>query len=179
MKNTDNIYLIGPMGSGKTAVGRQLAKELGREFFDSDAEIENATGVDIAYIFEKEGEASFRTRERECIAGLTKLEGIVLATGGGAVLDEENRRKLAANGTVIFLRTSVDRQLERTQHAKNRPLLFGANPRETLEELAAERGPIYEKLATFSVETGGRHVKAVVSNIRRILKKGGSQPLKN
>ena len=179
MKYVDNIYLIGPMGSGKTAVGRQLAKELGREFFDSDAEIEKATGVDIAYIFEKEGEASFRSRERDCIAGLTQLKGVVLATGGGAVLDEENRRKLAANGIVIYLRTSVDRQLERTQHAKNRPLLFGTNPRETLERLAAERGPIYEKLATFSVETGGRHVKAVVSNIRKILNKGGSQPLKN
>ena len=179
MKNRDNIYLIGPMGSGKTAVGRQLAKELGREFFDSDAEIEKTTGVDIAYIFEKEGEASFRSRERDCITGLTKLEGIVLATGGGAILDEENRRNLSANGTLIYLRTSVDRQLERTQHAKNRPLLYGVNPRETLERLAAERDPIYEKFATFSVETGGRHVKAVVSNVRKMLRKDGSQPLKN
>lgn len=170
MAHTNNIYLIGPMGSGKTAVGRQLAKELGMEFFDSDAEIEKTTGVDIAYIFEKEGEASFRNRERDCISSLTKLDGIVLATGGGAILDEENRRNLADNGTVIYLQTSVDRQLERTKHAKNRPLLFDGNPRDTLERLAAERGPIYEKLATFSVETGGRHVKAVVSNVRKILR---------
>ncbi len=174
MQNTNNIYLIGPMGSGKTAVGRQLAKELGMEFFDSDTEIEQATGVDIAYIFEKEGEASFRNRERECIASLTKLDGIVLATGGGAILDEENRRNLAANGTIVYLRTSVDRQLERTQHAKNRPLLFGGNPRETLERLATERGPLYDELATFSIETGGRHVRAVVSNVRKILKKAAS-----
>ncbi len=174
-----NIYLIGPMGSGKTAVGKQLATELGMKFFDSDAEIEKSTGVDISYIFEKEGEASFRQREQECIANLTRRERIVLATGGGSVIGEENRHNLAQTGTVIYLRTSVNRQLERTQHAKNRPLLSEGDPQETLERLAAIRGPLYESLASFSVETGGRHVRAVVSSIQKIFKERGLGPLKN
>ncbi len=167
------------MGSGKTAVGRQLAKELAMEFFDSDAEIEASTGVEISYIFEKEGEASFRQRERDCIAKLTQRENIVLATGGGSVMDEENRRNLDQSGTIIYLRTSVERQLERTQHAKNRPLLVEGEPRETMERLAAIRGPLYEGLASFSVETGGRHVRSVVASVHKILKDRGLVPLKN
>ncbi len=177
MSDLNSIYLIGPMGSGKTAVGRQLATELGLEFFDSDAEIETSTGVDIAYIFEREGEASFRHRERECIANLTQRKNVVLATGGGAVMDEENRRNLSRNGIIVYLRTSIERQLERTQHAKNRPLLMDGEPRETLERLAAERGPLYEGLAAFSVETGGRHVRSVVAKVRKILKDRGFEPL--
>ncbi len=177
MSDHNSIYLIGPMGSGKTAVGRQLATELGLEFFDSDAEIETSTGVDIAYIFEREGEASFRHRERECIANLTQRKNVVLATGGGAVMDEENRRNLSRNGIIVYLRTSIERQLERTQHAKNRPLLMDGEPRETLERLAAERGPLYESLAAFSVETGGRHVRSVVAKVRKILKDRGFEPL--
>ena len=177
MSVNTNIYLIGPMGSGKTAVGRRLATELGLEFFDSDAEIENSTGVDIAYIFEREGEASFRQRERECIARLTRRKNIVLATGGGAVLDEETRRNLMRSGTVVYLRTSIERQLERTQHAKNRPLLMDGEPRETLEQLAAIRSPLYEGLASFSVDTGGRHVRAVTANVRKILQDRGFEPL--
>jgi len=167
------------MGSGKTAVGRQLAKELGLEFFDSDAEIESSTGVDISFIFEKEGEASFRQRERDCIASLTQREGIVLATGGGSVMDEDIRRNLAQSGTVIYLRTSVERQLERTKHAKNRPLLMGGEPGETLKRLSNIRSPLYEGLATVTVDTGGRHVKAVVSSIRKIFQDRGFKPLKN
>ena len=167
------------MGSGKTAVGRLLAAELGLQFFDSDAEIENSTGVDIAYIFEKEGEASFRHRERECIANLTRRKNIVLATGGGAVLDEENRRNLTRNGTIVYLRTSIERQLERTQHTKSRPLLIEGEPREILERLAAIRGPVYEDLATFSVDTGGRQVRAVAANVRKILLVRDFEPLKN
>ena len=173
MTGSGNIYLIGPMGSGKTAVGRQLAQKLKRKFFDSDAEIEKHTGVDIAYIFEREGEPIFRERERDCIVSLMLREGIVLATGGGSVLDEEIRLHLAQSGTVIYLRTSVDKQLERTQHAKNRPLLFEGDPRETLERLARERGPLYEELATFSVETGDRHVGAIVASIRKLLEEQG------
>ena len=165
------------MGSGKTAVGRRLATELGLEFFDSDAEIETSTGVDIAYIFEREGEASFRHRERECIANLTQRKNIVLATGGGAVMDEENRRNLARNGTIVYLRTSVERQLERTQHTKNRPLLMEDEPRDTLERLAAVRSPLYEGLASFSVDTDGRHVRAVVASVRKLLQDRGFEPL--
>jgi shikimate kinase len=177
MSDLANIYLIGPMGSGKTAVGRRLATELGLEFFDSDAEIEKSTGVDIAYIFEREGEASFRQRERECIANLARHKNIVLATGGGAVMDEETRRNLTRSGTIVYLRTSIERQLERTQHAKNRPLLLDGEPRETLERLAAIRGPLYEGLASFSVNTGGRHVRAVTASVRKILQDRGLEPL--
>ena len=179
MSESSNIYLIGPMGSGKTAVGRQLAKELGMDFFDSDAEIEKSTGVDVSYIFEKEGEASFRLRERECIENLTEREHNVLATGGGAVMDEGNRRYLAQSGTVVYLRTSIERQLERTQHTKNRPLLTAGEPRETLTRLAASRGPVYEALASFSVDTGGQHVKAVVASVIKSLEDRGFTSLKN
>jgi shikimate kinase len=167
------------MGSGKTAVGRRLAKELGLEFFDSDAEIESSTGVDISFIFEKEGETSFRQRERDCITKLTQLENIVLATGGGSVMDEDIRRSLTRNGTVIYLKTSVERQLERTKHARHRPLLMDGEPEETLERLSIIRSPLYEDLASVTVDTGGCHVKAVVSNIRKILQNRGLEPLKN
>jgi shikimate kinase len=179
MNESGNIYLIGPMGSGKTAVGRQLAKELDMQFLDSDAEIEASTGVDIAYILEKECEASFRQRERECLSKLCAQQNIVLATGGGSILVEENRMTLERTGTVIYLRTSVERQLERTQHAHNRPLLLNGEPRKTLERLSELRNPLYERLAALSVDTGGRHVKAVVATIRNLLDKNGREPLKN
>src|SRR5262244_3168736 len=118
-----NLFLVGPMGSGKTAVGKQLARLLRLTFYDSDVEIEQRTGVDIPYIFEKEGEAGFREREREAIDSLTQLTGVVVATGGGAILLPENRQRLAARGRVVYLQTSVQQQLERTRHGRNRPLL--------------------------------------------------------
>src|SRR5437762_4616585 len=111
-----SVFLIGPMGSGKTAVGRHLSRALGLPFYDSDADIEARTGVDIAFIFEKEGEAGFRLREKESIERLTRLDSIVLATGGGAVIEEDNRRALADRGVVVYLATSIDQQLERTRH---------------------------------------------------------------
>ena len=118
-----NIYLIGPMGSGKTAVGRQLARELNRRFYDSDHEIERRTGVEISLIFEKEGEDGFRSRERAMIDTLSELEDAVIATGGGAIMSEENRARLSATGTVIYLKPSVDEQLRRTRRNRARPLL--------------------------------------------------------
>src|SRR5690606_3386099 len=151
------------MGSGKTAVGRELAKALGRQFCDSDAEIEKRTGVDIPFIFEKEGEAGFRDRERDCLAELTARKGIVVATGGGAVLDAGTRKRLAGTGVVIYLKTSVDEQLRRTRLARNRPLLQTANPREVLERLAAAREPLYEEIADVSIDTSGRQVKSIVA----------------
>src|SRR5215510_11162706 len=123
-----NVFLIGPMGSGKTAVGRQLARTLRLAFHDSDVEIERRTGVDIPYIFEKEGEAGFRERERETIDSLTQLEDVVIATGGGAVLLPENRERLAARGRVVYLRTGIEHQLERTRHGRHRPLLRTEDP---------------------------------------------------
>lgn len=178
MTEQANIFLIGPMGSGKSAVGKQLAKELLLEFVDSDTEIEQRTGVDISYIFEKEGEAGFRAREREAIGELTERRAIVLATGGGAVLEPDNRRQLADNGTVVYLRATIAQQLERTRHTRHRPLLMERDPETVLAELMEIRAPLYEEIADFVVDTGGRRVNAVVSEICRKLKKLNAAALK-
>jgi shikimate kinase len=164
-----NVYLIGPMGSGKTAVGKRLATLLGKEFIDSDAEIERRCGVDIPYIFEKEGEARFRDRERDVIAALTALDGVVVATGGGAVLDAGNRERLAATGTVVYLEVTVDAQLKRTQLSRNRPLLKGGDRRAILEQLMSVRRPLYESIADIRIDTTGRQVAAVAADVRAAL----------
>jgi len=153
------------MGSGKTAVGKQLSRLLSMQFYDSDAEIERITGVDIPYIFEKEGEAKFRERECEVIDSLTQLNGIILATGGGAILSEVNRQHLRARGKVIYLRTSVEQQLDRTKHGKHRPLLNNADPEARLRGLIAIRAPLYESIATITVSTDHRRVTTVASEI--------------
>jgi shikimate kinase len=170
---TNNIFLVGPMGSGKSAVGRRLARELGLDFIDSDAEIERRTGVDIAYIFDKEGEAGFRQREAEIIADLTGRTGLVLATGGGAILDAGSRERLRSRGRVVYLRTTVDQQMARTRHSADRPLLNNADPRGTLERLMAVRAPLYDEVAAITVDTDGRKVKTVVDQILRAF---GEQP---
>lgn len=167
---TSNIFLIGPMGSGKTAVGRQLARLLRLEFFDSDAEIEHRTGVDIPYIFEKEGEAGFREREREVIDSLTRLTQVVIATGGGAILLPENREHLATRGHVVYLHTSIEQQLERTRHGRQRPLLYTEDPEAKLRELMAYRLPLYRSIAQVTVTTDGRQVRAVADEIIQRLK---------
>ena len=165
-----SVFLIGPMGSGKTAVGRSLARRLGLPFADSDAEVESRTGVDIAYIFEREGEEGFRIRERDAIDALTQASGIVLATGGGAVLLAENRERLAARGIVVFLDTTIEQQLERTRRSRHRPLLAGADRREKLEELAKVRDPLYRSIAAITIQTDGRAPVAVAGEIARALK---------
>lgn len=170
MFGQSNVYLIGPMGSGKTAVGRRLATLLGKTFVDSDAEIEKRTGVDIRYIFEKEGEARFRDREREAIAALTALTDIVLATGGGVILDAKNRERLAATGTVVYLETNIDTLVRRTKTTKTRPLLMNDDPRAVLERLMVIRQPLYEGIADLRVETTGRQVRAVAADIQQRLK---------
>jgi shikimate kinase len=162
-----NIFLVGPMGAGKSAVGRQLARMLKRDFFDSDAEIEARTGVDIPFIFEKEGEAGFRRREREVIDALTRLDGIVLATGGGAVTEAANRESLATRGVVVYLGASVEQQLERTRSSGNRPMLDTPDPAQRLAGLMLEREPLYEGLARLKVATDGRQVREVAQEIRR------------
>jgi len=166
-----NLYLIGPMGSGKTAVGRELARALGKQFFDSDAEIEKRTGVDIPFIFQKEGEPKFRERERDVLSELTSLDGVVVATGGGSILDPTNRERLSATGTVIYLKTGVQEQLRRTRNTRNRPLLETEDPRAVLERLAAVRDPLYEAIADITVDTTGRQVRAVVLAVRQLLRK--------
>lgn len=154
------------MGSGKSAVGRRLARLMGRPFFDSDAEIEARTGVDIPFIFEKEGEAGFRVRERAMIEELTARPGIVLATGGGAVVSAENRKALVSRGQVVYLETSIAQQLERTRMSKNRPLLDTPDPAARLEELMAAREPLYREVASLVINTDGRRVADVARELR-------------
>ena len=160
-----SVFLIGPMGSGKSAVGRELARLRGLKFIDSDAEIERRTGVDIAFIFEKEGEAGFRVREREVIDDLTRLPRVVLATGGGAILSPDNRERLASRGIVVYLAASVDQQVERTRHGRHRPLLTAADPATRLAELMLAREPLYRSIARLTVATDGRRVGAVAADI--------------
>ncbi len=160
-----NLFLIGPMGSGKSAVGRQLARLLHLDFIDSDDEIESRTGVDIAFIFEKEGEAGFRKREAAVIDELSLRTGVVLATGGGAVIEAANRSALGARGYVVYLRTSVDQQVARTRKGRERPLLENTDPRETLERLMVEREPMYLEIADLVVDTDGRKVRDVAKEI--------------
>lgn len=176
MLNAENIILVGPMGSGKTAVGRQLAGRLGLEFIDSDAEIVARTGVDISYIFEREGEAGFRVREAEVIDELTLRGGALIATGGGAVLDAATRQRLRSRGCVVYLRTSVDQQLARTRRNALRPLLANPDPRGTLERLSAVRAPLYDEVADLTVDTDGRRVKTVVEDIVRRLEAARGSP---
>lgn len=165
MKHPKNVFLIGPMGAGKSAVGRQLARTLHLTFMDSDEEIESRTGVDIAFIFEKEGEPGFRTRESKVIDDLSNMDGIVLATGGGAIIDADSRSRLGARGYVVYLKTGIDQQLARTRRGRERPLLENGDPRETLEALMADREPMYYEIADLTVETDGRKVSAVANEI--------------
>ena len=165
MRQPQNIFLIGPMGAGKSAVGRQLAKLLHLSFVDSDDEIETRTGVDIPFIFEKEGEDGFRKREAKVIDDLSAMENVILATGGGAVVDPQNRSRLGARGFVVYLYTTVDQQLARTQKGRERPMLANGDSRKILEDLMAVRDPLYREIADLTVETDGRKVKAVANEI--------------
>ena len=165
MRHPQNIFLIGPMGAGKSAVGRQLAKLLHLSFVDSDDEIETRTGVDIPFIFEKEGEDGFRKREAKVIDDLSAMESVILATGGGAVVDPQNRSRLGARGFVVYLYTTVDQQLARTQKGRERPMLANGDSRKILEDLMAVRDPLYREIADLTVETDGRKVKAVAREI--------------
>jgi shikimate kinase len=169
MLGKTSVFLIGPMGSGKTAVGRHIARVLGMPFHDSDTEIERRTGVDIAFIFEKEGEAGFRQREREAIEALTQVPAIVLATGGGAVLLQENRNRLAERGCVVYLSTSVAQQVERVRHGRNRPLLAAGDPAARLGQLMDTRAPLYTEIADLVIPTDGRRVHAVAEHVLREL----------
>ena len=159
------------MGSGKTAVGRHLARLLRYGFYDSDADIEAKTGVDIQFIFEKEGESGFRAREKESLERLTGLEAIVLATGGGAVIDPDNRRVLQERGVVVYLVTSIEQQLERTRHGRHRPLLNDTDPESTLATLMARRAALYAEIADITVSTNGRRVQLVAEEIHHEMRR--------
>ncbi len=169
MKMPGNLFLTGPMGAGKSTIGRQLSRQLKMPFHDSDQEIEQRTGVDIPLIFELEGEAGFRKRESAVIDELTLLQGIILATGGGAILDPQNREHLTSRGTVVYLHASVSQQLKRTGRDRNRPLLQTADPRKKLEELMSIREPLYRATADIVINTDGMRVMDVVRQIIRQL----------
>lgn len=160
-----NVFLIGPMGAGKSTIGRLLAKELKYPFKDSDREIEVRTGADIPWIFDVEGEEGFRQREEAMIAELVHEDGIVLATGGGVVMRPANRAALKSGGLVVYLRTSVEQQLQRTAKDRQRPLLQTADPEAVLRDLMAKRDPLYREIADLIIETDQRGPKVVVNAI--------------
>jgi shikimate kinase len=166
-KLLNNIYLVGMMGAGKTTVGRYLAKRLNLRFVDCDHEIEARSGVKIPLIFEIEGEAGFRRREAQMIEELTQLDGIVMATGGGAVLAEGNRACLARNGFVVYVCAPPTALFERTRHDRNRPLLQVDNPEARLAEIYAERDPLYRSVADLVVEGGRQSPFGVVRMLEK------------
>ena len=165
MKTRTNIFLIGPMGAGKTSVGRYLAKQLNKDFYDSDEEIEKKMGVSLTWIYDLEGMAGFRLREMSMIDNLSSLSNIVLSTGGGCVETPEVCEFLRHRGTVIYMEVSLKTQLERLKRDKKRPLLQGDNPKEVLIKLWEEREPIYENIADFTVITDNRSVRDVSNDI--------------
>jgi shikimate kinase len=165
MAEKRNIFLVGPMGAGKSTIGRHLADELHLDFFDSDQEIEKRTGADIAWIFDLEGEDGFRKREEDIINDLTDKQGIVLATGGGSIVSKNVRNRLSARGIVVYLQTTIDKQVARTQRDKRRPLLQNNDPEQVLRDLADERNPLYTEVADYVVETDDQSARAVANQI--------------
>ncbi|MGL1956064.1 MAG: shikimate kinase AroK [Colwellia sp.] len=166
MAEKRNIFLIGPMGAGKSTIGRELADRLHLDFYDSDQEIERRTGADIAWVFDLEGEDGFRKREETVIEDLSERQGIVLATGGGSVISTQVRNYLSARGIVVYLETTIDKQVARTQRDRRRPLLqTSEDPRTVLENLAVERNPLYEDIADVIVKTDDQSAKVVAHKI--------------
>ncbi|REL31539.1 shikimate kinase AroK [Thalassotalea euphylliae] len=166
MAEKRNIFLVGPMGAGKSTIGRELADKLHLEFFDSDQEIERRTGADISWVFDLEGEEGFRKREETVIDDLTEMQGIVLATGGGSVISPQVRNRLSARGIVVYLETTIDKQVARTQRDRRRPLLqTSEDPRVVLENLAVERNPLYEEIADVIIQTDDQSAKVVAHKI--------------
>jgi shikimate kinase len=165
----DNIFFVGLMGAGKTTIGKILAKHLGKAFYDTDHEIEKRTGVKVSTIFELEGEAGFRKRETAIIQELSQLDSIIMATGGGAILAEENRQLLAAKGTVIYLRANVNELWHRMRNDKHRPLLQNVDIRAKLEQLYAERNPLYTETASLIFDTGNQPVANIINLIEKAL----------
>jgi len=163
--NNNNLFLVGPMGAGKTTIGRFLAESLDLEFVDLDAEIEQRCGANIPWIFDVEGEEGFRKREAQLLEEITEKKGILLATGGGVVLTENNRELLKTRGFVVYLNASVDQLLERTAHDRNRPLLQVDNPRVVIEQLIADRDPLYHEAADLIVMTERRKPQLVAEDI--------------
>ena len=168
-----NIIFVGPMGAGKTTIGKQLARQLGRTFYDSDRVIEEHTGANIPLIFEMEGEEGFRRREKSIIAELMSKQNIVLATGGGVVLDPENRDQITRQGFVIYLSAPLEQLFNRTSKDKNRPLLQTDDPRKKLEEIISIRDPLYREVADIVIETDGSPARGVVKKLVDLITERG------
>tara|TARA_R110002096_G_scaffold196966_2_gene380009 strand:- start:428 stop:943 length:516 start_codon:yes stop_codon:yes gene_type:complete len=165
MLEKKNIYLVGPMAAGKSTIGKLLAQKLSKPFYDTDAELIKSTGVEVALIFELEGEQGFRKRESEKLGELAQLDGAVIATGGGIVLKEGNRELLSRTGRVVYLKCSVEQQLKRTRFDTKRPLLQTENPRAKLEELMALRAPLYEEVADITMSTDKNNSKRIINKL--------------
>jgi shikimate kinase len=166
---TGNVILIGLMGSGKTTVGKLLAKQLQKTFIDCDEEIQRRTGVTIPHIFDVEGEAGFRSRETAALEELVKKENIILATGGGAPLSQFNRDLLQRAGVVVYLKSNVNDLWHRTRHDHNRPLLQTADPRATLQALYEKRDPLYNSVADIVIHTGKQNVQLLLTKLQALL----------
>jgi shikimate kinase len=170
-KSLNNIFLVGPMGAGKTTIGRLLAEDLRKEFYDSDQVIEERAGANISWIFDVEGEDGFRARERNVIKELCALDNVVVATGGGAILAEQNRKHLRKGGIVVYLMATITQQVERTRRDQKRPLLRNAaDPRAKLSELMEIRDPLYREIADHVVMTSRRSPRAVSTEIIEMIK---------
>lgn len=174
MDKPRNVFLVGPMGAGKTTVGKMLAEALGLEFLDTDREIEARCGADIGWIFDVEGEDGFRRREEAMLDELTERQGVLVATGGGAILSEESRKRLVSRGTVVYLDAPLEQQVERTANDRNRPLLQDGDARTILEGLHQERDPLYREVADHIFPADRRSARALAQEIARTLKE--SQP---
>jgi len=169
IKSASRIFLVGPMGAGKTTIGKKLARALRLRFVDCDHEIEHRTGATIPLIFDVEGEAGFRAREKRVIEDLVKEDDIVVATGGGAVLDPDNRAALQARGFVVYLHAPLEHLLARTRGDTNRPLLKAGDRVKKMQEILSAREPFYREVADLIVDTGALTLTAVVQNIRSSL----------
>jgi shikimate kinase len=168
---SQNIFLVGLMGAGKTSVGKLLSKDLRMTFVDCDQEIEKRTGVPVSVIFDIEGEEGFRRRETNILRELVQLQDVVLATGGGAVIQAENREMLCKGGLVVYLRATVDELWQRTRHDRNRPLLRTGDARAKLAELFVQRDPLYREVADITVETGSQSLRTLVSELEQRLRR--------
>ena len=165
MTQAPNVYMVGMMGAGKTTVGRMLARKLRLRFVDSDHEVEERCGVKVPVIFDLEGEEGFRAREAQVITELTASRGILLATGGGVVLNEQNRERLAQSGTVIYLRARPEDLYRRVRGDRNRPLLATPDPLGRLRELYAQRDPLYQAIAHITVDTGSQGIAVLARTL--------------
>lgn len=172
MNRSNNIYLVGPMGAGKSTIGKHLADTLKLQFYDTDRVIEERSGVEISWIFDLEGEEGFRKREETLVKELCEKHGIVLATGGGAVVSEANRAILSSRGVVVYLKASLAQQIERTERDKRRPQLQVEDRVEKLEELDGDRMPLYDEVADIIIETKGKSIKTVINEIITLLDAG-------